>query len=78
MNIGGQAVIEGVMIRSSHYYAVSIRNEKGKIITKTEKLKETNKFFKTMFIRGIVNLIEMLILGMKTLIWSANQQTDKK
>ncbi|MFH1642373.1 MAG: DUF1385 domain-containing protein [Nanoarchaeota archaeon] len=78
INVGGQAVIEGVMIRSPNYYAVSVRNEQGKIITKTGKIKKKYPIFEKFFIRGIVNLIEMLVLGIKTLIWSANQQSDKK
>ena len=55
LNVGGQAVIEGVMMRSPNYYAVSVRNEKGKIITKSEKIKQKNWFLKLFFIRGIVN-----------------------
>jgi len=78
INVGGQAVIEGVMIRSPNYVAVSVRNEKGKIITKKDKIKEKPKFFKLMFVRGIVNLIEMLVIGIKSIIWSGNQQTDEK
>lgn len=78
IEVGGQAVIEGVMMRSPNYYSVSVRNQKGKIITKTKKTKKKNKLLKLFLIRGIVNLIEMLVLGIKTLTWSANQQTDKK
>lgn len=78
INVGGQAVIEGVMMRSPGYYAVAVRNEKGKIVVRTKKLKKKNWFLKLFFIRGIVNLIEMLVLGMKTLVWSADQQSDKK
>lgn len=71
--IGGQAVIEGVMLRSPNYYATSVRNEKGKIVTQVKKIKKRPKWFKWLFIRGIVNLIEMLVMGIKTLTWSANQ-----
>lgn len=76
-NIGGQAVIEGVMIKSEDNYAVSVR-KKNKIITKKEKIrKRTSKLTKKPFIRGIVNLIDMLFIGVKTLIWSAEQQEDE-
>jgi uncharacterized protein YqhQ len=75
-SIGGQAVIEGVMLRSPNYYAVSIRNEKGKIISKFEKLKKQSKISKFPFVRGIFNMVDMLVLGIKTLTWSANQQSD--
>jgi uncharacterized protein YqhQ len=78
IEVGGQAVIEGVMMRSPNYYSVSIRNPKGKIITQIKKIKKKNVFLKLFFIRGIVSLIEMLVLGIKTLTWSANQQTDDK
>jgi uncharacterized protein YqhQ len=75
-SIGGQAVIEGVMLRSPNYYATSVRNEKGKIVSEIKKLKQRPKFFKLPFLRGVVNLIDMLVLGIKTLTWSANQMSD--
>jgi uncharacterized protein YqhQ len=78
LNVGGQAVMEGVMMRSPKYYGVAVRNEKGKIVVKAEKLDRKHNFFKMPFIRGVVNLIDMLVLGIKTLIWSADQQTDEK
>ncbi|MFH2028940.1 MAG: DUF1385 domain-containing protein [Nanoarchaeota archaeon] len=77
IDVGGQAVIEGIMMRSPNYYAVATRNEEGKIITIHKKFKEKHPFLKIFFIRGIVNLIEMLVLGIKTLIWSADQQSEK-
>jgi len=72
-NVGGQAVIEGVMMKSPDYYSIAVRNDKGKIVTKREKLKKREKWMTFPFIRGIVNLIDMLVLGIKSLIWSANQ-----
>jgi len=77
-NVGGQAVIEGVMMRSPNYYAVACRNEKGKIVSKTEKIKKRSEILQKPFIRGIVNLGDMLVLGVKSLIWSANQQSDEE
>ncbi|MCK5283229.1 MAG: DUF1385 domain-containing protein [Nanoarchaeota archaeon] len=76
--IGGQAVIEGVMMRSPNYYATSVRNEKGKIVTQIKKIKKKPKFLKFPFIRGIANLIEMLVLGIKTLTWSASQVSEEE
>ena len=70
--IGGQAVIEGVLMKSPNYYNISIRKKK-KIISKKEKLKKKPQFYKFFFIRGIVNLIEMLTIGIKALNWSAEQ-----
>jgi uncharacterized protein YqhQ len=76
--IGGQAVLEGVMLRSPNHYATAVRNEKGKIVTQIKKLKKRPKWFKWPFIRGVANLIDMLIIGIKTLTWSANQISDEE
>ena len=77
LSIGGQAVIEGIMIRSPKYNVVAVRKGK-KIITKKEKIKQRNgKFYKLPIARGFYNLIDMLVLGMKTLMWSADQQLEK-
>jgi len=77
--IGGQAVIEGVLMRTKDKYAVAVRNPKGRIIVKKEeyisKTKE-NKFFGLPFIRGIIILVETMILGFKALSFSANQQIE--
>jgi len=76
-SIGGQAIIEGVMIRNQKNYAVAIR-KKNKIITKKVRIKQRkSKIFKWPVIRGFVNMIEMLTIGMKTLMWSADQQLEK-
>ncbi|MBD3310441.1 DUF1385 domain-containing protein [Candidatus Woesearchaeota archaeon] len=74
---GGQAVIEGVMMRSKHYVAVSVRS-KGKIVSKVEKLKRMPNFADYIFVRGIVNLFRMLVVGIRALIWSADQQLEKE
>ena len=75
LDIGGQAVIEGVMMRSKNHVVTAVR-KKGKIVYKHDKIKKKPKFYQFFFIRGIVNLIEMLIVGIKTLNWSASQQTE--
>ncbi len=70
--IGGQAVIEGVMMRSANKMAVAVRNPKGKIVVKVEKLDlVSEKVKKWFFIRGVVSLVEMLAHGIKTLNYSA-------
>lgn len=75
--IGGQAVIEGVMIKSDNNYVVSIR-KKDKIVTKSENIRKKNsKLSKTPFVRGVVNLADMLVIGTRSLIWSANEQEEK-
>ena len=67
---GGQAVIEGVMMMGPKEYAVSVRKPDGSIITKKEPVDTIkNKFpiLKWPILRGFVNLIEMMVLGMKIL-----------
>ncbi len=82
-NIGGQAVMEGVMMKSSTFMSTSVRKKDGKIVTKNEKLKPhkntfINKISKAPFIRGVFNLIEILIIGIRTLIWSANISLEEE
>lgn len=73
-SVGGQAVIEGVMMKSEKHLAVSVRLPNNKIIIKTEKLRTFRKFWRLAFIRGIFQLIYMLVLGIKSLIWSSDKQ----
>jgi uncharacterized protein YqhQ len=73
---GGQAVIEGVMMRGPHHYAVAVRDPKSKeIIVDRGELKSamyTSSFWKLPFIRGLALMGETIHLGMKSLIWSVN------
>jgi len=73
-NIGGQAVIEGVMFKSEDKVAIAVRNPDKKIIVKEEKFNSVtkNKILGLPFIRGIIILVETMILGMKALNYSAN------
>jgi len=76
LNIGGQAIIEGLMIRGPKYNVIGIRKKK-KIILKKEKIKQRKgKFYKLPIVRGFYNLVDMLVLGMKSLMWSADQQAE--
>jgi len=73
--IGGQAVIEGVMMRNKDQYAVAVRKPDKEIEIKkdnTNSLKDKNKFTKFPVIRGILAFIDSLRLGMGTLTYSAN------
>ncbi len=74
--VGGQALIEGVLMRSNDKYAISVRKSNGKIITKTEKLPEKTGIAlilrKTPFIRGIFALVDSTKLGYKALNYSAD------
>lgn len=71
-NIGGQAILEGVMMRGKHMYAVAVRKPDKEIIVDKKKLKSDRPaFFKLPLIRGTVSLIDSLIIGMKTISYSA-------
>lgn len=73
--IGGQAVIEGVLMRNKNIISIAIRKNK-KIILKKQKLR--SKASKTPFLRGIINLASTLYIGTKALNYSANMQLGKK
>lgn len=73
--VGGQAVIEGVMMRGPKNYAVAIKKYNGNILLdkgKVNSITERYKLLNIFIIRGIVSFFESLILGMKTLIFSAD------
>ena len=70
MRVGGQAVIEGVMMKAGSNIAVAVRTPSGEIKVKKEKLRW--KESKIPFLRGVVNLFIMLYTGMKTLSFSAD------
>jgi uncharacterized protein YqhQ len=81
IRVGGQAVIEGVMMRSPNSMAVAVRRPNGEIVVKRERLdffSEKNFFFKLPLIRGVINLISALVLGMEALNFSANQSLEEK
>ena len=77
INVGGQAVIEGVMIRGPKKYVIAVRKGK-QIISKNGNIpSKSNKIWKMPVIRGFINLVEMLVIGTKALMWSADQQLEK-
>jgi len=78
-NYGGQAVIEGVMMRGKKFAAIAMRNPEGEITIHTEKLNKIyqSKIMKIPFLRGLVGLNDALVLGMKALTISANTQTGE-
>lgn len=74
-NIGGQAVLEGIMMRHQDMYSVAVRKPDGEIEVKTEPYKSLVKsriLKKTPIIRGVFNFIESLVVGMKCLTYSAS------
>lgn len=74
--VGGQAVIEGVMMKGPEGISVSVRKKDKSIVSKKNLLPKKNFYSKTFFFRGIYNLIEMLVIGIKALIWSSNQALE--
>ncbi|MCG3206460.1 MAG: hypothetical protein FOGNACKC_00059 [Anaerolineae bacterium] len=74
-NYGGQAVIEGVMMRGRKHMAVAVRNPQGEIVLHTEPLNPriySSFINKVPFIRGFTLLWDTLVLGMRTLMYSAD------
>ena len=78
-NYGGQAVIEGVMMRGKKAAAIAMRNPEGEISIHTEELSNIyqSKIMKIPFLRGLIGLNDALILGMRALTISANTQTGE-
>jgi uncharacterized protein YqhQ len=78
---GGQAVIEGVLMRGQHHYAVAARRPDGTITVRSEMLTSrvyTHPMWAKPFLRGAAGLYEMLGLGMRALQWSANVQLGEE
>ncbi len=72
-NIGGQAVIEGVMMKSPGNWTVAVRDQGGAIHLKRERLRPVPRFFKLPLIRGVVALFQALALGIKAIEFSAGK-----
>lgn len=78
--VGGQAVIEGVMMRGPEYVATAVREPSGKISVKTEKVSSITQRYpilKKPMLRGVVALGESLILGLKSLSYSAKMAGEE-
>lgn len=74
-NIGGQAVLEGIMMKNGSKYAVAVRKPDGEIEVKVDEYKSVikwEKLTKIPFVRGTFNFVDSLVLGMKTLTYSAS------
>lgn len=73
-SIGGQALIEGVMMRAPNYIGIAVRKPDGGIQTKVDKIPEvySNSFFKLPIIRGIGALISSMSIGISALTYSAD------
>ncbi len=78
-NVGGQAVIEGVMMRAPNAIVIAVRKPDDSIVIRREKvtpLKERFRPFGWPILRGVAVLIESLVWGMKALTYSANQAVE--
>lgn len=74
-NIGGQAVLEGIMMKNGDSYAVAVRKPDGIIVLQKETYASVikwEKLIKIPFVRGVFNFIDSMVLGMKTLTYSAS------
>jgi uncharacterized protein YqhQ len=81
LNVGGQAVLEGVMMRSRRFWAVAVRRPDQTIATgvfKEISVMNRKKVLGWPFIRGIVALVENLALGFKALSYSVNESTGEE
>lgn len=74
-NIGGQAVMEGIMMKNGSSYAVAVRKPNGEIEVQKQNCSESklvSAFKKVPFLRGVFQFVDSLVLGMKTLSYSAS------
>jgi uncharacterized protein YqhQ len=79
-HIGGQAVIEGVMMRSSKRVSTAVRKQSGEIVVKNEDYIPLSKRYKLLnipVIRGVVSFVEMLVIGIKSLNFSADVAVEE-
>ena len=70
-SIGGQAVIEGVMMRGPHKIATAVRKPDGEIIIDEKENKNLGKIAKVPIIRGVIAFISSMVIGVKSLMFSA-------
>lgn len=79
-NVGGQAVIEGVMMRGKTHVAVAVRQPDGEIsvdVHPVNSISDRYPILKKPFLRGVVSLVESLVMGMKALAYSAQVSGDE-
>ncbi|HIV52757.1 MAG TPA: DUF1385 domain-containing protein [Candidatus Mediterraneibacter norwichensis] len=80
-NIGGQAVLEGIMMRNGSKYSVAVRRADGEIAVDVKDYKSVIPWktpLKIPFIRGIFSFVDSLVLGMRTLTYSASFFEDEE
>lgn len=80
-NIGGQAVLEGIMMKHGDEYAVAVRKPDGEIHVQKdsyESIVKWKKLTQIPFVRGVFNFIDSMVLGIKTLMYSASFYEDEE
>ena len=78
--VGGQAVLEGVMMRSPHAWGISVRKQNGDVVSHCEpldRLSDKHKWMKWPVVRGVITLGQAMALGFKALRYSANVALDE-
>ncbi|MBV9625629.1 MAG: DUF1385 domain-containing protein, partial [Acidobacteria bacterium] len=78
--VGGQAVLEGVMMRTPHAWAISCRKPSGEVVSHSEplaRLSESHKWMAWPLVRGVITLGHAMTLGFRALRFSANLQLDE-
>lgn len=80
LQYGGQAIIEGVMMRTPRFFAVSCRAPNGAIVTTTEAIEKTwigrQKWLKLPFLRGSLALLDSMALGIRAMKFASSVQLD--
>jgi len=79
ISVGGQAVIEGVMMRSPTYYATAVRTPHGSIVIQKNRfigLTRRFRFLNVPIVRGAINLVETMWIGIQSLSYSASQSME--
>src|SRR5205814_7537718 len=79
--VGGQAVLEGVMMRSPHAWAIAVRKASGEIVSHSEpleRLSEKHKWMGYPVVRGVITLGHAMTLGFRALKFSANARSEER
>ncbi len=79
--VGGQAVVEGVMMRSPNNIAIAVRKPKGEIAMKKypfQTLTQKHRWLNVPILRGVVNLFEMMLVGTTAINYSANESIEEE
>lgn len=76
-SIGGQAIIEGVMMKGPEKLAMAVRKPDGEIIIEKKDLKKKNIFFKIPIIRGVFAFVDSMVTGVEALMFSAKFYDDE-